>query len=144
MTSPRAESRITPDEFDRLIRSTIPKASDHGYLVGPFHAGQARITMKPDARNVRAGGAVSGPVLMALADTALYAAVLSQLGPEPMAVTSELSVRFVRAAPADQPLIADASILKMGRRQAVGEVRIAGADGKLCTHAIGTYTLPLK
>jgi uncharacterized protein (TIGR00369 family) len=91
---------------------------------------------------VRPGGTLSGPTMMTLADTALYAIVLSRIGLQPLAVTSDLSIRFLRK-PAQCALIADAEILRLGKKLAVGEVRITSeGDAKLVAHATGTYAIP--
>jgi uncharacterized protein (TIGR00369 family) len=79
---------------------------------------------------------------MALVDTAIYAAVLSRIGLEPMAVTSDISVRFLRRPPIED-LHAEARVLHLGRRQAVAEVRLWSDDpGRPVAHATGTYALP--
>ena len=66
--------------------------------------------------------------MMALADFAMYVAVFSAVGAQPLAVTTNLNINFLRKpAPAD--LIADAQLLKLGKRLAVGEVTIY-SDGR--------------
>ena len=135
-------ARITPDEFLALIRDTIPGSRTLETTVGPLGWGTARVVLEANASHGRAGGIVSGPTIMALVDTALYAAVLTRLGLEPMAVTTDLSVRFLRPAPIEA-LAADATLVRMGRRLAVGEVRVSTvSDGRLVAHATGTYALP--
>ena len=71
---------------------------------------------------------------------AFYAALLGRIGLEAQAVTSDLSVRFLRR-PAPEDLVAEASLLRLGKRQAVGEVHVR-AKGALVAHATGTYALP--
>lgn len=94
-------------------------------------------------RLVRPGGTVSGPTIMALADAAMYAAVLGRLGRVEMAVTSNLNINFL-AKPKPVDLVAEARILRLSRRQAVCEVELfsVGAD-ELVAHVTGTYALPL-
>lgn len=135
--------RITATQFLTLIHETIPMTQHFGFDVPALEWGRARLMMKGDDALVRAGGSVSGPSLMTLVDAALYAAVLTRLGMEPMAVTSDLNIRFLKRPPPED-LYADAYILRMGRRQAVGEITVSGADGVPVVHATGTYALPQR
>jgi len=100
--------------------------------------------MEFDARHTRAGGTVSGPALMTLADTAMYLVTLSVVGPEPLAVTSDLSIRFLRR-PAPARVVAEARVLRAGKRLVVAEVTMfsAGEDEPIA-HVTGTYVLPPK
>ena len=95
-----------------------------------------------DKKQLRPGGTLSGPTMMALADTAVYALVLSAIGKTPLAVTTNLSINFLRKPqPAD--LIAEARLLKLGKALAVGEVSIRseGSDD-VVAHAVVTYSIP--
>ncbi|MEO5740467.1 MAG: PaaI family thioesterase, partial [Vicinamibacterales bacterium] len=49
---------------------------------------------------LRPGGTVSGPVLMTVADVALYVAILGEIGIVPLTVTTSLSINFLRKPPA--------------------------------------------
>jgi uncharacterized protein (TIGR00369 family) len=91
---------------------------------------------------LRPGGVISGPVLMSLSDTAAYALVLAHIGDQLMAVTSQLSMNFLRgAAPGD--LYAEAEMLHLGRRNAVCDVRLwTEAPERLAAQAIVTYAIP--
>lgn len=95
--------------------------------------------------SLRPGGSVSGPVLMTLADTALYVAILATIGIVPMAVTTNLNINFLRMPQADRNLIAECKMLKIGRALAIGEVFIysEGLDDPVA-HATGTYSIPPK
>jgi uncharacterized protein (TIGR00369 family) len=107
--------------------------------VGPL---TATMRLPYHERHLRPGGTLSGPAMMGLADVALYVAILAQIGPVALAVTTNLSFNFMRK-PAQTDLIAEARLLKLGRSLAVGEVliRSAGGDDLVC-HATGTYALP--
>ncbi|KQT82116.1 phenylacetic acid degradation protein [Methylobacterium sp. Leaf466] len=113
--------------------------SYHLEAVGPLSA-----TMRMDHhdRFLRPGGTVSGPAMMTLADLALYAAILANIGPIGLAVTTNLSFNFLRK-PGTKGLVADARLFKLGRRLAVGEVLITEASSEdLVCHATGTYSIP--
>ncbi|MEH3144218.1 MAG: PaaI family thioesterase [Methylobacterium frigidaeris] len=107
--------------------------------VGPM---TATLRLPYHDRHVRPGGTLSGPAMMMLADVAFYVALLAQLGPVPLAVTTSLSFNFLRK-PARRDLLGEARIMKLGRRLAVGEVLIHsdGSEDLVC-HATGTYALP--
>lgn len=113
--------------------------SYHLEAVGPLFA---RMRLDHHERFLRPGGTISGPAMMALADFALYAAILANVGPVALAVTTSLSFNFLRK-PGTAGLVAECRLLKLGRRLAVGEVLItaAGCDDLVC-HATGTYSIP--
>ncbi|MDJ1156903.1 PaaI family thioesterase [Chelatococcus sp. SYSU_G07232] len=93
-------------------------------------------------RHLRPGGTISGPTIMALADLALYVAILSSIGPVALAVTTNLSLNFLRK-PAQRALLAECRLLKLGKRLAVGEVAIRSeGENELVAHATGTYSIP--
>jgi uncharacterized protein (TIGR00369 family) len=80
---------------------------------------------------------------MALADVAMYVAVLSAIGWVPLAVTTNLTINFLRK-PAPRDLLAEARLLKLGRRLAVGEVGIRSDGGdELVAHVTTTYSIPV-
>ncbi|KQP50785.1 PaaI family thioesterase [Methylobacterium sp. Leaf108] len=102
----------------------------------------ATMRMDHHDRFLRPGGTVSGPAMMTLADLALYAAILANIGPIGLAVTTNLSFNFLRK-PGTKGLVADARLFKLGRRLAVGEVLITEASSEdLVCHATGTYSIP--
>ena len=96
---------------------------------------------------LRPGGTVSGPTLMGLADTAMYAAVLSRIGPVALAVTTNLTINFMRK-PEPRATVATCRLLKLGKRLAVGDVAITSEGGTsegdtdMVAHATVTYSIP--
>lgn len=93
--------------------------------------------------DLRPGGTVSGPLLMTVADVALYVAILGEIGNVAMAVTTNLNINFLRKPAADAAVIGVCSLLKLGKTLAVGEVSLysEGSD-EVVAHAVGTYALP--
>ena len=80
--------------------------------------------------------------MMELADFAMYVAVFSAVGPQPLAVTTNLNINFLRK-PSKADLIADARLLKVGKRLAVGEVAIySEGSGDPVAHVTSTYSIP--
>jgi uncharacterized protein (TIGR00369 family) len=99
-----------------------------------------KVTMPFRKDLVRAGGTISGPALMALADTAAYFLTLAHAGPVPSAATANLDIHFlVRPKPDD--ITATATMLRLGRRLAVSKVDLMSGD-QLVAHATVTYALP--
>lgn len=97
------------------------------------------------ARHLRPGGTVSGPTLFALADVAMYLAILSRIGPVALAVTTNCSIDFMRKPEAGRALIAQARVLKLGRVLAVGDVliRSEGISDPVARAGL-TYAIPPK
>ncbi|MDG5498883.1 PaaI family thioesterase [Marinobacter sp. BGYM27] len=129
-------------EVEMLIREGVPMAVDIDFRVDVVRDGFARARVPFASHLVRPGGTLSGPVQMALADASMYAAILASLGRVEMAVTSNLNINFLQK-PAAADLVAEAVVLRMGRRLAFCEVRLlSGSDEKLVAHVTGSYALP--
>lgn len=94
---------------------------------------------------LRPGGTVSGPLLMTVADVALYAAVLGEVGLVALAVTSNLSINFLTKPAADRDIVGHCKLIKVGRSLVVGEVMLySHGDERPVAHVMGTYALPPK
>lgn len=92
---------------------------------------------------LRPGGTVSGPVLMTVADCALYVAILGEIGIIPLAVTTSLSVNFMRKPSSKKDIIGECSLLKVGKTLIVGEVSLySEGDPDAVAHVVGTYAIP--
>jgi uncharacterized protein (TIGR00369 family) len=126
-----------------LLQKAFPDAPPAAFpTVLEVAPGRVRVMASYRDGLLRPGGVISGPTLMSLSDTAAYALVLAHIGDQLMAVTSSLTMNFLRGAkPGD--LHAEAELLRLGRRNAVCEVRIwtEGPD-RLAAQASVTYALP--
>lgn len=102
----------------------------------------ARVRLAYHEKHLRPGGTLSGPSMFALADFALYCAVLASIGPVALAVTTNMAIHFL-SKPAPRDLIGEARLLKLGQRLAVGEVAMR-SEGReeMVAHATGTYSIP--
>jgi len=130
------------EAVQRIIHTGVPEAAIRGLRVEAITAAGAVVRCPFDPGGLRPGGTLSGPVMMSLADSAMYAAVLARLADGRMAVTSEMSIRFLRRPP-PADLIARAEIVRFGRRQAVIEVRLfVEGDPAPVALVVGTYALP--
>ena len=94
---------------------------------------------------LRPGGTVSGPVLMSIADVALYVAILGKVGIVPLTVTTSLTINFLNKPSAKARIIAECTLLKVGRTLIVGEVSLySEGSNDLVAHVVGTYSVPPK
>lgn len=92
---------------------------------------------------LRPGGTVSGPVLMTVADAALYVAILGDIGIVPLAVTTSLSINFLRKPSPSKSIVGVCKLMKVGKSLAVGEVALYSEDSQApVAHAVGTYSIP--
>ena len=100
-----------------------------------------RREIKP--HDIRPGGTVSGPTLMAMADTALYVALFGEIGIVPMAVTTNMNINFLRRPSGSAAVLAVCKLLKVGKSLAVGEVSLySEGDDAPVAHVVGTYSIP--
>ena len=124
------------EHFPQVAEDYVVEAADEERLV---------LRLAVDHRHLRPGNTVSGPTLFALADVAVYLAILSRIGPEALAVTTNCSIDFMRKPAADTDLICEVRLLKLGRSLAVGEAHIRSlGQAELVARAGLTYAIPPK
>ncbi len=133
--------RMTADEIKAFMQKVFPQAR-MPIDVEELRDGFLRLRVPVTERYLRPGGTVSGPALMTIADTAMYYLVLGMIGPVALALTTNLNMNFLRA-PKLADVIAEAEMLKLGKRLAVGQVTIYsdGSDEPVA-HATVTYSIP--
>jgi uncharacterized protein (TIGR00369 family) len=130
----------TKDDITRFFASEFPTSRCIVDVVGSCGA---TITYPVGADDLRPGGTVAGPVLMAVADIALYVAILGEIGIVPLTVTTSLNINFLRKPEAGRNIVAVCKLIKLGRALAVGEVSLYSAGSEaLVAHAVGTYSIP--
>ncbi len=144
MTWPPPNALATPDEINSVVAELWPGgASGAAVATGPTWA---IVAMTPAEHTLRPGAIISGPTIFGLVDCALWYALFASVGIEPMALTSELSIRYLRPA-RGTTLYARADINHAGRRSVIGSVRCwmdsPTEDGALnVAVAQGTYVRP--
>lgn len=130
----------TKDEIAAFIATEFPQTR-----VQVLEAGGMAATVLHEVghEELRPGGTVSGPVMMATADVALYVAILAEIGIVPLTVTTSLSFNFMRKPAGDRPIVGRCRLMKIGRSLAIGEVSLhsQGSD-EVVAHAVGTYAIP--
>lgn len=140
-TLPRAGlARMSLPDFKALLAADHPFAAMLGLEIEDIGPGTARAVLPARASHQRLGGIVAGPMLMGLADLALYAAVVGATG-QTHAVTSSLTINFLRKCPGGD-IVGEARLLKVGRLCA-GEVHVTprGATEPVA-HIVSTWSLP--
>jgi channel protein (hemolysin III family) len=135
---------LSAAEIERLIRDGVKITDGFDFHIDVVKEDSATLRLPFSPKYLRPGGTVSGPAIMMLADTAMYAMVLAAVGPELLSVTTSMNLNFV-AKPPPGDLIARGRMLKLGKRLAVMEVDIVSAEGGiLVAHVTGTYSIPPK
>lgn len=132
------------DRLNALMDRIFPQIADL-VRVEAVDEQQLVARHRVDERHLRPGGTVSGPTMFALADVALYLAILSRIGEVPLAVTTNASIDFMRKPEAGRDLLAECRILKLGRVLAVGDVLIRSDGGAApVARCSMTYSIPPK
>ena len=135
-------ARISVEAFRELLDRLHPFAAVLGIEILDIGYGQATLRLPPNPANQRLGGIVAGPMLMGLADLALYAAVVGATGVAE-SVTASLTINFLRGAPAGG-IIAQATILKTGRMTAGEVLLVPEGGGEPVAQVISTWAVPKK
>ena len=144
MSHPRSRP-FTLEELRAYLVEIFPQVWARGDYsieeVGPMSA-TVRLNYHPD--HLRPGGTISGPAMFTLSDLALYVAILHEIGRVELAVTTNVSINFLRR-PEPNDVIGRAKLMKLGKRLAVGEVALySPGDAEMIAHATGTYSIPAR
>ena len=131
---------MTPEKINDMLETHWPASRCICTEVGPDHA---IASLTPEASDIRPGGYISGPTLFSAADAALWFLSFGACERlEPLALTSDLTIRFLRPA-SGRIIFARADLNKAGRRSVVGTVTVwTDAGDAPCAVAQGTYILP--
>jgi uncharacterized protein (TIGR00369 family) len=135
---------MNADEIAKLLHEVFPQGfyPGCGLTIERVEYADVRVRRHFQEDSIRPGGTISGPTMMELADFAMYVAVFSAIGPQPLAVTTNLNINFLRK-PGKGDLTADARLMKVGKRLVVGEVTICSAGAsEIVAHVTATYSVP--
>lgn len=136
-----SELKMSRDQLSAFLSREYPQ-----FVCEILQVSDAEVTIRQsiDQTHLRPGGTVSGPTMMALADVALYVAILSKIGPVALAVTTDFTCHFLNKPSADQALLAKASLLKVGKRLVIGEVCLFSEhQPEPVAHVVATYSVPV-
>jgi uncharacterized protein (TIGR00369 family) len=137
---------LSAEELTNLLRSNFPEGfgEQSGLSIEGLWRNGCRVRLAFKPRMLRPGGTVSGPAMMALADVAVYVALLGTVGWVPLAVTNQLNINFLRK-PAPGDIVAECRLLKVGKRLVVGDVSITGEhSADIVAHAAVSYAIPMS
>jgi uncharacterized protein (TIGR00369 family) len=136
--------KMSVAELEEFLRVEFPQSFGSGDTsIESADGTTCLLRQRYNERMLRPGGTVSGPTLMALADCAMYVVLLSAIGPIGLAVTTNLNINFLRKGQAGQDVLAEARLLKLGKRLAVGEVNLlSGTSPDPIAHVTSTYSIP--
>ena len=130
----------TKTDISEFLASAFPQSKCTVEDVGLM---SATVRHTVGVAELRPGGTVSGPVLMATADVALYVAILAQIGIVPLTVTTSLNINFLRKPASARDIIGRCTLIKLGKTLAVGEVALySEGNPDMVAHATGTYAIP--
>jgi uncharacterized protein (TIGR00369 family) len=135
---------MSVEAIDTLLAKEFPQAfyPGSGLSIEKVEYGDIRVRKAFHEDHLRPGGTISGPTMMELADFAMYVAIFSAIGPQTLAVTTNLNINFLRK-PGQADLIADAKLMKVGKRLAVGEVWLySDGQDEAVAHVTSTYSIP--
>ena len=141
-----AVAKMSVAELEKFLHDEFPQVFKGGdFSIESADGTTCRLRQRYSDRMLRPGGTISGPTLMALADCAMYVVLLSAIGPVGLAVTTNLSINFLRKGQPGQDVLAAARLLKLGKRLAVGEVNLlSGTSPDPIAHVTSTYSIPNK
>lgn len=131
---------ISLADFQLLLAEQHPFSLLLGIEVQRIGRGTALAVLPARDSHQRLGGIVAGPMLMGLADLAIYAAVVGATG-QAHAVTASLTINFLRKSPAGA-VHADARLLKVGRLSAGEVILTAAGGGEPLAHIVSTWSVP--
>lgn len=130
----------TQEEVSTFIAREFPQTKCVVREVGNRGAVVAHVV---GVSELRPGGTVSGPVLMGVADAALYVAILGEIGIVPLTVTTSLTINFLRKPAGTRNIIGVCKLMKLGKLLAVGEVWLySEGEPEPVAHVVGTYAIP--
>ena len=132
--------RITKKELQEFFDDKFPQMD---FILEEFDEKSITVKQNISEFNLRPGGTISGPTMMALADFAIYAAILREVGLIELAVTTSFNINFLKKPAATRDIFAKCKLLKCGKTLAIGEVSIfsEGIEAPVA-HAVGTYSIP--
>jgi uncharacterized protein (TIGR00369 family) len=138
---------MSKDELTAYLHEVFPQIEGE-FAIDALDEDGITMRLLVGERHLRPGGTVSGPSMFALADVTVYAMVLSRLGRQALAVTTNSSLDFLRKPAAGQDIVAKGQLLKLGRSLVVGDVLMCSVGqgptglGKPVARATMTYSIP--
>ncbi|NCX90841.1 MAG: PaaI family thioesterase [Rhodobacteraceae bacterium] len=129
-------------ELSSYLDEVFPQVVNR-YRIVDLQQGYARVIQNITQENLRPGGTVSGPTIFSLVDIGMYILLLAHIGKEPLAVTTNCSIDFLKKPTMDEELFADCNLLKLGKTLVFGEVLVKSSEKEtLLARSSITYYRP--
>lgn len=131
---------LDKEQLDEFFKTEFPQAD---FIIQELGERSAVVKKEIGHQHLRPGGTVSGPTMMEVADTALYVAILNEIGLVAFAVTTNLNINFLRKPAANKDIIGECRLIKVGKSLIVGDVFLYSEGmAEPIAHATGTYAVP--
>jgi len=140
----KEKPKLSAEEIEGLLNAEFPQMFNPrgGFAIDEVWFRGCRVRKIFDERSLRPGGTIAGTTMMALADIGPYVAIHASIGWSPMAVTTNLSINFLKR-PAQKDLLAETRLIKLGKRLAVADIAIRSeGEEEMVAHATSTYSIP--
>lgn len=139
---------FTPTALHTFLSACLPASDMRGIEVKKVEDGSVELSLRLAADQLsvdlpRGSGqtVVSGPLMLGLGDTAMYAAVHSALGPDVFAVILSNNTSFFRLA-TPTALLAKAKVLRKTRAICFAEARLfSEGAAEPCAHVTACYAI---
>ncbi|HNV13767.1 MAG: PaaI family thioesterase [Actinomycetales bacterium] len=133
---------MSAPDLQAFLAREFPDIDRLGILVERVDERSITLRLPAESAMIRPGGTISGPTMFSLADVTVWLLILAQIGPVALAVTTSVGMNFLRKPPPGD-LVAEGELLKLGRRLAIGHVRLhAEGSRDLVADASITYSIP--
>lgn len=135
---------MNKNQLNAFLKEHFPQIESVG-IVHEVTDNEVIFALQPNESHLRPGNTISGPTMMALADVTAYGTILNRVGPEALAVTTNLNINFLRKPEAGIQMLARGSLLKLGKRLAICEISIVQNkkdEEILVAHCTCTYSIP--
>ena len=131
---------ITPERL-RLIRykfetNHFPRSL--GIELDSIEAGRARLSLEVKRQHLQPAGIMHGGAIATLIDTAVAFAIVGASEADARFTTIEMKVNYLSAI-SEGRIVADAKLIRDGRRIVVAECDVTDSNGKLAAKGLLTY-----
>lgn len=138
--------KFNADELKQYLSKVMPSSQGLDFRILDLAPEKLRVALPFKNDFLRPGELVSGPTQMMLADMTAYLLILAHIGPQAMAVTSNLNINFLQGLPAGD-VVAEASFYRLGLTLAVVNVEMYPSSTpdqakQLASQATVTYVIP--
>jgi len=132
-----AQPLMTIEQFEEILDTEAPFARWLGIRTEDIGAGTGRVRLPYSEKYVRPGGSINGPMMLAVADIAMWVALVGLWKRGDMALSANLNISFLRPA-YECDLIGEARVQRAGKRIAFMEAYVTGeGDAEPCAHVTG-------